>query len=74
VQSNQGKIALHMAAMDNLYFDLVELFISVKSIDLNLRDFGGFTPLDMVKQQPKSPSSEVMLKELILAGVFQFER
>jgi Ankyrin repeats (3 copies)/Ankyrin repeat len=68
VQNNQGKTVLHMAAMDNLHSDLVELLLLVKSIDLNLRDFGGFTPLDLLKQQPKSPSSEVLIKELILAG------
>lgn len=68
VQNSQGKTVLHMAAMDNFHSDLVELLVSVRSIDLNLRDLGGFTPLDLLKRQPKSPSSEILIKELILAG------
>ncbi|KAJ3696901.1 hypothetical protein LUZ61_000606 [Rhynchospora tenuis] len=68
VQNNQGRTVLHMAVMANFHSDLIELLMSVKSIDLNLRDLDGFTPLDLLKQQPKSPSSEILIKELILAG------
>lgn len=68
VQNNQGRTVLHMAAMDNFHSDLVELLMSVRSIDLNLQDLDGFTPLDLLKRQPKSPSSEILIKELILAG------
>ncbi|KAJ4761893.1 hypothetical protein LUZ62_072268 [Rhynchospora pubera] len=68
VQNNQGRTVLHMAVMANFHSDLIELLMSVKSIDLNLRDMDGFTPLDLLKQQPKSPSSEILIKELILAG------
>ncbi|XP_078172720.1 ankyrin repeat family protein [Carex rostrata] len=68
VQNNQGRTVLHMAAVDNFQSDLVELLMSVRSIDLNLQDLDGFTPLDLLKRQPKSPSSEILIKELILAG------
>ncbi|KAJ3675447.1 hypothetical protein LUZ60_004489 [Juncus effusus] len=68
VRNNQGKTALHLAVMGNFECDLVELFLTVGSVNLNVKDTDGMTPLDLLKQRPKSPSSEILIKQLVTAG------
>lgn len=68
VGNNDGRTALHMAVIDNIQSDLVELLMTVPSIDLNIRDADGMTPLDLLKQRPRSASSEILIKRLISAG------
>ncbi|XP_052187163.1 uncharacterized protein LOC127797960 [Diospyros lotus] len=68
VRNNDGRTALHMAVVENVMSDLVELLMTVPSINLNIRDAGGMTPLDLLKQRPQSASSEVLIKRLISAG------
>ncbi|KAM2656299.1 hypothetical protein EV1_011824 [Malus domestica] len=68
VKNNDGRTALHMAVIENVQSNLVELLMTLPSIDLNIRDSGGMTPLDILKQRPKSASSELLIKELISAG------
>ncbi|KAF7839820.1 Ankyrin repeat-containing protein [Senna tora] len=68
IRNNDGRTALHVAVIDNIQCDIVELLMSVPSIDLNIRDADGMTPLDLLKQRPQSASSEILIKQLISAG------
>ncbi|XP_004310042.1 PREDICTED: ankyrin-3-like [Fragaria vesca subsp. vesca] len=67
-RNNNGRTALHIAVSENIQSSVVELLMTVPSIDLNIRDGDGMTPLDILKQRPKSPSSELLIKQLISAG------
>ncbi|KAH9608425.1 hypothetical protein KSS87_022482 [Heliosperma pusillum] len=67
-QNNQGRTALHMAIIGNVHSTLVELLMTARYINLNIRDNHGMTPLDYLKQHPKSSSSEILLRQLISAG------
>ncbi|XP_019166635.1 PREDICTED: serine/threonine-protein phosphatase 6 regulatory ankyrin repeat subunit B-like [Ipomoea nil] len=69
VRNNDGKTALHVAVMDSVVqTDLVELLMTVPSIDLNICDAEGNTPLDLLKQHPQSASSEILIKRFVSAG------
>ncbi|KAJ0895970.1 putative ankyrin repeat-containing domain-containing protein [Helianthus annuus] len=68
VKNNDGRTALHIAIIENIHLDLVELLMTVRYIDLNIRDVDRMTPLDLLKQQPISASSEILIKRLISAG------
>lgn len=68
VRNNDGRTALHLAVIENIQSDLVELLMSVLGINLNIRDADGNTPLDLLKQRPRSASSEILIKRLIAAG------
>lgn len=68
VRNNNGRTALHIAVSGNIQSSLVEVLMTVPSIDLNIRDDDGMTPLYILKQRPKSPSSELLIKQLISAG------
>ncbi|KAE8803197.1 E3 ubiquitin-protein ligase MIB2 [Hordeum vulgare] len=68
VQNDDGRTVLHLAVVGNLHSSLVELLMTMPSIDLNVRDSNGMTPLDLLKKQPHTASSEILIKELILAG------
>lgn len=65
---NEGRTALHLAIHGNIDSDLVELLMTVCSINVNKRDNHGLTPLDLLKQRPLSASSEVLKRQLISAG------
>ncbi|XP_076940483.1 uncharacterized protein LOC143609682 [Bidens hawaiensis] len=68
IKNNDGRTALHIAIIENIHSDLVELLMTVRYIDLNIRDVDRMTPLDILKQQPVSASSEILIKRLISAG------
>ncbi|XP_076901024.1 uncharacterized protein LOC143555344 [Bidens hawaiensis] len=68
IKNNDGRTALHIAIFENIHSDLVELLMTVRYIDLNIRDVDQMTPLDILKQQPVSASSEILIKRLISAG------
>lgn len=68
VRNNAGRTALHMAVSENIHINLVELLMTVPSINLNIRDAYGMTPLDHLKQRPQSATSEILIKQLISAG------
>ncbi|XP_009606472.1 uncharacterized protein [Nicotiana tomentosiformis] len=68
IRNNDGRTALHMAVIENIQTDVVELLMTAFSINLNIRDADGNTPLDLLKQCPRSPSSEILIKRLISAG------
>ncbi|KAL6505482.1 hypothetical protein OROHE_022861 [Orobanche hederae] len=70
VQNNDGRTPLHMAVTENIQSDIVELIMSVRYINLNIRDCGGNTPLDLLKQQPCTASSEILIRRLVSAGGF----
>ncbi|XAR58258.1 hypothetical protein NMG60_11026686 [Bertholletia excelsa] len=68
-QNNEGRTALHVAIIGNIHSDLVEQIItSVPTVDVNIRDSHGMTPLDLLKQQPHCASSDVLTRQLISAG------
>ncbi|CAI9093269.1 OLC1v1028734C1 [Oldenlandia corymbosa var. corymbosa] len=67
-QNKDGRTALHIAVTDNIHSELVELLMSIFGINLNVRDNDGRTALDLLKQHPKSASSEILIKRLIQAG------
>ncbi|KAJ9554400.1 hypothetical protein OSB04_018445 [Centaurea solstitialis] len=68
VKNNDGRTALHVAVIENIHSDLVELLMTVRSIDLNIKDVDGMTPLDLLRQRPRSATSEILIKRLISAG------
>lgn len=68
LRNNDGKTALHLAVTENVQCDLVELLMTVPSINLNITDEDGFTPLELLKQQPKSPSLDILIKQFVSAG------
>ncbi|XVE84109.1 hypothetical protein DITRI_Ditri16bG0143200 [Diplodiscus trichospermus] len=67
-KNNEGKTALHMAIIGNVHTDLVELLMSAQSINVNIRDANGMTALDLLKQRPRSASSDILIRHLISAG------
>ncbi|KAG6429289.1 hypothetical protein SASPL_107337 [Salvia splendens] len=68
VKNKEGRTALHMAVIENLQSQVVELLMSMRYINLNIRDSDGNTPLDLLKQRPHSASSEILIRRLIAAG------
>ncbi|XP_071692896.1 uncharacterized protein [Rutidosis leptorrhynchoides] len=64
----EGRTPLHLAVHGNIDSDLVKLLMSVRYININKRDVHGMTPLDLIKQRPVSPSSEVLRRQLVSAG------
>lgn len=66
--NNEGRTALHLAIIGNIHSDLVELLTTVRFIDVNIRDNNGMTPLDLLRQRPRSSSSEILTRQLISAG------
>ncbi|TKY47737.1 E3 ubiquitin-protein ligase MIB1 [Spatholobus suberectus] len=68
VKNNDGRTALHVSVIDNIQCELVELLMSVPSIDLNICDVDGMTPLDLLKQRSRSASSDILIKRMISAG------
>ncbi|CAA2986295.1 ankyrin-1-like [Olea europaea subsp. europaea] len=67
-QNNDGRTALHLAIIGNVHSELVELLMTVRGINVNIRDRDGTTPLDILRQQPRSASSETLTRQLISAG------
>ncbi|XP_008812410.2 putative ankyrin repeat protein RF_0381 [Phoenix dactylifera] len=68
LRNDDGRTALHMAVIGNMHSGLVELLMTVQSINLNIRDADGMTPLDLLRRHPRSASSEILIKQLICAG------
>lgn len=67
-QNNDGRTALHMAIIGNVHSDLVKLLMTAQSINVNVRDADGLTPLDYLRQRPRSASSDILIRQLISAG------
>lgn len=68
VKNNDGRTALHMAISGNIHTDLVQLLMTAPSINVNICDVDGMTPLDYLRQHPNSASSDILIKKLISAG------
>ncbi|KAJ6314794.1 hypothetical protein OIU78_018305 [Salix suchowensis] len=67
-KNNDGRTALHMAIIGNVHSDLTKLLMSARSINVNVRDADGMTPLDLLRQRPHSASSDILMRQLISAG------
>ncbi|KAL5581308.1 hypothetical protein UlMin_013750 [Ulmus minor] len=67
-KSNDQRTALHMAVIGNVHSDLVQLLMTAQSINVNVTDIDGMTPLDYLKQRPRSASSDILIRQLISAG------
>ncbi|CAL0324897.1 unnamed protein product [Lupinus luteus] len=65
IRNNDGRTALHLAVIHNIQCDIVELLMSAPSIDFNIRDVDGMTPLDHLKRRSRSASSEIVFKKLV---------
>lgn len=68
IRNNEGRTALHIAVAENIQCNVVELLMKVSLIDLNIRDIDGLTPLDLLKQCPKTPTSSILIKQITSAG------
>ncbi|XP_058787056.1 uncharacterized protein LOC131661508 [Vicia villosa] len=68
LKNKDGRTALHVSVIDNIQVEVVELLMSLPSIDLNVCDVDGLTPLDLLKQRSRSTSSDFLIKRLISAG------
>ncbi|KAK5783238.1 E3 ubiquitin-protein ligase mib1 [Gossypium arboreum] len=67
-KNNDGRTALHLAIIGNVHSDLVQLLMSAPSINVNTSDANGMTPLDLLRQRPRSASSDMLIRHLISAG------
>lgn len=68
LKNDAGLTALHMAVVGCVHPDLVELLMTTPSIDLNVKDAGGMTPLSLLKEQLQSTTSERLIKQIVSAG------
>ncbi|KAK1314730.1 hypothetical protein QJS10_CPA06g01342 [Acorus calamus] len=68
IRNNEGRTTLHMAVIGNIHSNLVELLMTVPSVNLNVRDSDGMTALDLLTQHPESASSKLLIRRLIFAG------
>ncbi|MQM12501.1 hypothetical protein Taro_045418, partial [Colocasia esculenta] len=68
MRNNDGRTVLHLAVIGNVHSNLVELLMTIRSINLNIRDADGMTALDLLSQRPRSASSEILIRQLISAG------
>ncbi|MQL78027.1 hypothetical protein Taro_010459 [Colocasia esculenta] len=68
VRNNDGRTVLHMAVVGNVHSNLVELLMTIQSINLNIKDVDGMTALDLLSQSPRSATSEILIRRLISAG------
>ncbi|KAI4375365.1 hypothetical protein MLD38_013245 [Melastoma candidum] len=67
-KNDLGRTALHAAIHGNVHLELVQLLMTVRGINVNIRDKDGMTPLDLIKQRPPSASSDILIRRLISAG------
>lgn len=67
-RNNEGRTALHLAIIGDIHSDLVELLMRVRYINVNIRDDHGMTPLDYLKREPRSASSDMLTRQLVSAG------
>lgn len=67
-KTNKGTTALHMAILGNLHLKLVEVLVSVPSLDVNELNDNGMTALDLLIKQTRSASRDIMIRRLISAG------
>jgi hypothetical protein len=68
LKNDAGLTVLHMAVVGRAHPDLVELLMTTPSIDLNVEDANGMTPLALLRQQLRSSASERLIKQIVSAG------
>ncbi|KAH0450260.1 hypothetical protein IEQ34_020952 [Dendrobium chrysotoxum] len=68
IQNNIGRTALHVAVIGTLHSDLVELLMAIPSIDINVPDINGMTPLDLLSRKVCSATSNLLIKKFVSAG------
>ncbi|KAL9226299.1 hypothetical protein vseg_002129 [Gypsophila vaccaria] len=68
ITNNEGRTALHTAVAMNIHCDVVEILLAMPSVNLNIRDDDGFTPLGLLKQRPKNAPAENAVRQLVSAG------
>jgi hypothetical protein len=68
LKNSAGLTVLHMAVVGCAHPDLVELLTTTPSIDLNVEDANGMSPLALLKQQLRSSTSERLIKQIVSAG------
>ncbi|PON95283.1 Transmembrane protein [Trema orientale] len=67
-KNSEDRTVLHMAIIGNVHSDLVQLLMTAKSINVNVTDVDGMTPLDYLRQRPRSASSDILIRQLMSAG------
>lgn len=67
-KNNEDRTALHVAIIGNVHSDLVQLLMTAESINVNVTDVDGLTPLDYLRQRPRSASSDILIRQLMSAG------
>ncbi|XP_030450475.2 uncharacterized protein LOC115672708 [Syzygium oleosum] len=67
-KNNNGRTALHLAIIGNVHPKLVEILMAARGIDVNVPDEDGMSPLDWLKRRPRSASSDILIRKLVLAG------
>ncbi|CAJ1784642.1 unnamed protein product [Sphenostylis stenocarpa] len=68
VKNTDGRTALHIGTIGKIHIDLVKLLMTAPSINVNVSDVNGMTPLDYLKQSPNTAASNVLIRKLIAAG------
>ncbi|XP_020572070.1 uncharacterized protein LOC110018933 [Phalaenopsis equestris] len=69
IQNNNGRTALHVAVIgDALHSDLVELLMTIPSIDINVQDIDGMTPLDLLSRRACSATSNLLIRKFVSFG------
>lgn len=68
MRNNKGRTVLHIAVVENSQLHVVQLLMSVPSLDLNVCDVDGFTPLDLLKRCPRTATSEILIRQITSAG------
>lgn len=67
-KNNDGRTALHSAIIGNVHPKPVEILIAARGIDVNVPDEDRMSPLDWLKRRPRSASSDILIRKLVLAG------
>ncbi|TKY63123.1 putative ankyrin repeat protein [Spatholobus suberectus] len=67
-KNTEGRTALHIATIGKIHTDLVKFLMTAPSINVNVSDVDGMTPLDYLKQSPNSAASNVLIRKLVAAG------
>ncbi|BAT84593.1 hypothetical protein LR48_Vigan03g156100 [Vigna angularis] len=68
VKNTDGRTALHIGTMGKIHIDLVKLLMTAPSVNVNLSDCNGMTPLDYLKQSPNTAASNILIRKLVAAG------
>ncbi|KAH9603709.1 hypothetical protein KSS87_007460 [Heliosperma pusillum] len=62
ITNNEGKTALHVAITENVPCSVVDLLMGDPSMDLYIRDLDRSTPIDLLKQRPKTVIPETLIR------------